>query len=153
MPSNAVTVVTVEPRLTAVVAQTTTWEEFPSLWPQLLDEVYGVVRRSPDLTDQASWQNVMLYRDGTPTVEVGVLVSRPFAPEGRVIVSELPGGTVARSVHRGDYGQLGSTHDAVRAYVDAHSLKPAGPLWEIYGHSHPDQSKVETEVYWQLAVS
>jgi hypothetical protein len=29
---------TVEPRLTAVVAETTTWDEYPTVWRRLLDE-------------------------------------------------------------------------------------------------------------------
>jgi hypothetical protein len=39
-----VEIATVEPRLTAVVAETTTWAEYPTVWPRLLDEVYGQPR-------------------------------------------------------------------------------------------------------------
>ena len=42
-------VVTVAPRLTAVVAQTTTWEQFPEVWRQLLDEVYALARTREEL--------------------------------------------------------------------------------------------------------
>ena len=62
MSSTAVKFVNVDPRPTAVVAQTTTWAEFPSLWGQLLGEVYGVVRGRPDLATGRGaelWQNVM----------------------------------------------------------------------------------------------
>jgi hypothetical protein len=55
--------VKVDPRPTAVVAQTTTWAEFPSLWGRLLAEVYGFVRGRPDLatgSDGELWQDVML---------------------------------------------------------------------------------------------
>jgi len=45
-----VVVATVEPRLTAVVAETTTWAAFPTLWASLLDEVYAVVRPRPELS-------------------------------------------------------------------------------------------------------
>jgi len=45
MAAEAVRFGTVEARLTAVVAQTTTWEEFPKLWGSLLDQVYECVRR------------------------------------------------------------------------------------------------------------
>jgi hypothetical protein len=82
-----VTFVKVDRRPTAVVVQTTTWTDFPRLRGQLLGEVYGFVRRRPDLvTGNAgeSWQNVMLYKDQRPDAEVGVLVTTPFEPEGRV---------------------------------------------------------------------
>jgi hypothetical protein len=58
-----VTTVTVEPRLTAVVAEATTWAEYPTVWPRQLDEVYGVVRPRPELSPGDGWHNVMLYKD------------------------------------------------------------------------------------------
>ena len=39
-----------------------------NVWPALLDQVYSVVRE----LDQKRWQNVMLYLDDQPSVEVGV---------------------------------------------------------------------------------
>jgi effector-binding domain-containing protein len=149
-----VSFVEVDPRPTAVVAQTTTWADFPSLWGELLGEVYGFVRSRTDLATGDSgggmWQNVMLYKDQRPDVEVGVLVSASFEGEGRVILSELPGGEVATATHRGDYSRLAVTHDAVRDYVTAVGREIAGPCWEIYGHGGGDPSEAETEVFWLL---
>jgi effector-binding domain-containing protein len=144
---------TVEERPTAVVAKTTTWEEFPRVWRALLDEVYGFVRGRGDLAtgdEGERWQNIMLYKDQRPDVEVGVLVSQPFEPHGRVVCSQLPGGEVATAVHRGDYGRLGVAHDAVRAHVSACGRELAGPCWEVYGHWREDPSELETEVFWLL---
>jgi effector-binding domain-containing protein len=118
-----------------------------------LDEVYGFVRSHTDLATgdgDERWQNVMLYKDDRPDVEVGVLVTAPFEPEGRVIASELPGGEIATATHRGDYARLGLTHNAVREYVAAQGRELAGPCWEIYGHWQADPSKLETEVFWLL---
>jgi effector-binding domain-containing protein len=154
VPATPVTFVKIDPRPTAVIGQTTTWEEFPHVWGQLLDEVYRFVRTRNDLAtgDGAElWQNVMLYRDDRPEIEVGVLVSESFEPAGRVIASELPGGEVARANHRGDYARLGVTHDAVRDHVAAHGRELAGPRWEIYGHWREDPSELETEVFWLLS--
>lgn len=147
------TLATVDARPTAVVARTTTWKEFPNDRRPLLDQVYGFVRSRTDLAtgDGAElWQNVMLYKDDRPDVEVGVLVSRVFQPEQPVIASELPGGEVATATHRGDYARLGVTHDAVRDHVAANGRELAGPRWEIYGHWRPDPSELETEVFWLL---
>ncbi len=52
---------TVEPRRTAVVAESTTWAEYPSVWRRLLDEVYAFVRPRPELSPGDGWHNVMLY--------------------------------------------------------------------------------------------
>ena len=153
MPPSAVTFTTVEARPTAVVARTTSWEEFPTLWGSLLDQVYRFVRSRPELATgdgQERWQNVMLYKDQRLDVEVGVLVSRPFEPEGAVVPSHLPAGEVATATHRGDYAELGATHKAVREFAAAHGRELAGPCWEIYGHWRPDPSELETEIFWLL---
>jgi effector-binding domain-containing protein len=148
-------VVDAAPRATAVVALTTTWEEFPAVWASLLDEVYAVVRPRPELAPEPGpgpvWRNVMLYKDDAPSVEVGVLVGATFAPEGRVVPSELPGGRVVTETHRGDYARLGRTHDAVHRFAAEHGLELAGPRWEIYGHWPEDGSEPETDVCYLVA--
>jgi hypothetical protein len=151
MTSTEVGLRTVAPRPTAVVSQTTTWKEFPNLWRPLLDEVYGFVRPHPELSPEEGpeiWRNAFLYLDDKPTVEVGVLVARPFEPQGRVIPSQLPAGDVVAAVHRGDYAEMGRTHQAVNDFIAAHDLRRAGPSWEIYGHWHEDPNQLETEIYY-----
>src|SRR5579862_3383641 len=123
---------TIEARPTAVVAVTTTWTEFPKIWVSLLGQVYEFVRPRSELATghgDELWQNVMLYKDQRPGVEVGVLVSMPFEAEGSVIPSALPAGEVATATHRGDYAELGATHEAVRAHAAAHGRELAGPCW------------------------
>jgi effector-binding domain-containing protein len=146
---------TVAPRLTAVVAQVTTWEEFPGLWPRLLEEVYAVVRLRSELATGTQpgerWQNVMLYLDDAPSVEVGVLVAGAVAPEGRVVGSRLPGGQVLMTVHRGDYAQLGHAHAAVDRFATERGVALAGPRWEVYGHARDDPREAQTEVCWLIA--
>ena len=97
-------------RPTAVIAAATTWQEFPSLWPELLGEVWaclhaGGIRRG--------CRNVMLYLDDVPHVEVGVELSQPCPLTGRVVASALPAGQAAMTVHRGAYAGLGAAHRAV----------------------------------------
>jgi effector-binding domain-containing protein len=153
MSTTPVSLQVVAPRPTAVVARTTTWEEFPGLWPRLLDEVYVYVRAHADLAPETGpevWRNVFLFADDTPTVEVGVLVARSFERHGDVVASQLPGGTVATAVHRGDYAELGRTHDAVRAFAATQGLERAGPRWEIYGHWREDPGERETEVHYLI---
>ena len=133
---------------TAVVAAATTWEEFPTLWRTLLDEVYAFVRAGGATQDG---RNVMLYRDDVPNVEVGVQVTAPFEPAGRVVPSVLPGGEVASTVHRGPYDVLGEAHVALRAWCASHNHALTGIRWEIYGDWREDPADLETEVCYLLA--
>jgi hypothetical protein len=138
-------------RPTLVVAATTTWAEYPRLWGRLLDEVYAAIG-----PDRSGRQNVMLYRDDVPNVEVGVLdpgqadPRSPAAPRGGVVASTLPAGRVATAVHRGDYANLGTTHRAVLAWCHEHGELPAGPRWEVYGHWAEPPAVPETEVSYLL---
>ena len=146
----------VEPRRTAVIADTVAWEDFPRLWRPMLDEVYVFVRQCPEFaaalegTSGPHWTNVMLYRGEAPNVEVGVLAPSAFAAQGRVIVSALPGGRALTATHHGDPGRIGETHDQVREYARARDLATTGVLWEVYGH--PDDSgSLDTEVFHLVA--
>ena len=84
-------------RPTAVVAATTTWQDFPQLWGQLLGEVWDCLHAGGIYR---GCRNVMLYLDDVPNVEVGVLLDRPCPLTGRVVASALPAGTAAMTVHR-----------------------------------------------------
>jgi effector-binding domain-containing protein len=149
MPAHEVALEVVSRRLTAVVAQTTTWAQFPRVWKPLLDEVYAFIAASGAFAS-SRWQSVMLYKDDRPAVEVGVLAPHEFEGTGRVRQSSLPGGRVATAIHRGAYSDLAKTHRSVHHFAAEQGLELAGPRWEIYGHWVPDAAELETEVHYLL---
>lgn len=132
---------------TAVIAATTTWSEFPTLWPELLAEVWAAVRTDDSVSPG---RNVMLYLDDVPRVEIGAEVEGPFVPIGRVVPSALPAGRVATTVHRGAYERIGEAYEALGAWCEERGLERAGPSWEIYGHAVPNVADQEVEIYWLL---
>lgn len=146
--SYEVTATDVAARPTAVVAAATTWQEFPTLWKELLDEVWACLRAGG--VDRGC-RNVMLYLDDVPHVEIGVELSRACPLTGRVVASALPAGQAAMTIHRGNYAGLGSAHQAVSDWCAAQGRKLAGPRWEVYGPHHDDPAQVWTEVYHLLA--
>ena len=143
-----VSVTTAAEQPTAIVAAATTWSQFPTLWPTLLDEVYAFVR-SGGATQNG--HNVMLYRDDVPNVEVGVQVAGPFEPAGRVVPSVLPAGQVATALHRGPYDGLEEAHVAIKAWCLSHRHPLTGVRWEIYGDWREDPAELETTVCYLLA--
>ncbi len=143
-----VTVMRVEARPTAVVVATTTWQEFSSLWGQLLGEVWDCLRAGG--IDRGC-RNVMVYRDDVPNVEVGVLLDQPCPLVGRVVASALPAGTAAMSVHCGPFGGVGSAHAAVQEWCAARGYRLTGTRWEVYGSHNDDPAQQWTEVYWLLS--
>ena len=145
-----VTVLTVEPTPTAVVAAATTWAEFPKAWGPMLDQVWSFLRGDAPAGLYQQGHNVMLYRDDVPHVEVGVQVSGSFDPAGRVVASSLPGGLVATATHTGPIARLGDTHQAVREWSRANGYRLAGPHWEIYGDPDRSTGDFDVDVFWSL---
>jgi effector-binding domain-containing protein len=135
---------------TAVVALATTWPDLPAAAGAAFDEVWAFLRSEAGEGLRTDGHNVMYYLDGVPNVEVGVIVAGGFAPCGRVRPSALPGGRVARTVHRGSYEHLAEAHNAVRRWCEDNGYEVAGPRWEVYGDWHEDETRLETEVAWQL---
>jgi effector-binding domain-containing protein len=150
-PPVAVTVQTVEPTPTAVVAAVTTWAEFPAVWQPMLDDVWSYLRTRAPAGLYEHGHNIMLYQDDVPSVEVGVQVTGSFAPFGHVVASALPGGLVAAATHTGPIGEIGHTHRAVREWSEAHEYRLAGPHWEIYGDPDPSTGDFDVGVFWLLA--
>jgi effector-binding domain-containing protein len=128
---------------TAVIVETTTWAEYPQVWRRLLDEVWSVVRANDSIKPG---RNIMLYRDDTPTVEVGVEVEADFEQIGRVVCSALPAGRVAMTTHRGSF-DVAAAHESVVAACNERGLELVGPRWEIYGHWNKPGDE-EVEVYY-----
>src|SRR5580692_3419792 len=125
--TTGVTVKTVEPTPTAVVAAAVTWAEFTQLWGPMLDKVWTFIRGDAPAGLYRQGHNVMLYKDDVPNVEVGVQVSGSFAPTGEVVASALPGGLVATATHTGQIARIGDTHQAVREWSKANGYRLAGP--------------------------
>jgi hypothetical protein len=139
-------------RPTAVIAASTSWEEFPTVWPALFSEVWAVVRDAPDCRPG---RNVILYRDDVPNVEVGVEMEGRFHGRGRVLPSALPAGPAASTVSRGAPSRegLGAAHAAVVSFCEAAGHRLAGLRWEVYDHWRDDQDPdaFQTHIGWLLA--
>jgi effector-binding domain-containing protein len=148
-----VTVKTVEPTATAVVAATATWAEFPKMWGPMLDKVWSFLRGGAAKGLYQQGHNIMLYKDDVPNVEVGVQVSGSFEPAGHVVASTLPGGLVATAAHTGPVAEIGDTHRAVCEWSEANGYRVAGPRWEIYGDPDPSTGDFDVDVFWLLVAA
>jgi effector-binding domain-containing protein len=145
-----VSVKTVEPTPTAVVAAAVTWAQFPAMWGPMLDQVWSFLRGAAPEWLYQHGHNVMLYKDDVPNVEVGVQVTGSFDSAGHVVASSLPGGLVATATHVGPISALGGTHQAVRQWCEANGYLTAGPRWEIYGDPDPSTGDFRVDVFWSL---
>jgi effector-binding domain-containing protein len=149
----AVEVLEVAARPTAVMREQTTWPQLSATIQRLLDHVWTVMRTDsmgPRLSHDDFGENVILYLDRHPTIEVGVLVDRPISERDGLIPSELPAGRIARAIHRGPYDQLGRAHDGMHAWCRANGQTLTGVRWEHYGHWRDDPNELETLIAYVL---
>jgi effector-binding domain-containing protein len=80
---------------------------------------------------------------------VGVPVSRPVEPTGRVERGEMPEATVARTIYRGGYEGLGAAWGEFGAWVADSGHTPRPDLWEVYRvgpEAGDDPARWETEL-------
>lgn len=140
-----------QPILTAVIRGRVPAGELAQFVPAACGEVWVFVRAA---CLPRPGRHVALYLDCEGSVEVGAVVSEPFAGNARVHCSQLPAGRVATAVHFGPYQRLGEAHAAVRAWCARQGHRYSGVSWEIYGHWeeswNADPSKIRTDVFYLL---
>ena len=88
-------------------------------------------------------------KPGIFNFEVGVPVSAPVKPVGRVKAGELPAAKVMRTVYTGPYEGLGEAWSEFMDFIEASGHQPAEDLWERYltdPNANPDMSTHQTEL-------
>ena len=86
---------------------------------------------------------------GTFDFEIGVPVTGPVSPAGRVKAGQLPAARVARTVYHGPYEGLGPAWAEFGDWLAAEGHTPAPDLWECYvagPESDPDPATWRTEL-------
>jgi effector-binding domain-containing protein len=98
------------PIITAVIRCQVPTQELARFVPAACGEVWSFIRSAG--LQRPGRHTALYFDDGF--VEVGAEVSEPFTGNERIRCSELPGGVMATTVHRGPYGRLKDTHAAIR---------------------------------------
>ena len=95
-------------------------------------------------------------------VEIGIPIAAPIdgvaslasLPAGEIGASGLPGGPVARTVHRGSYDGLKDAYDALHSWIhEQPGVDDGDGPWESYvvdPTTVADVSQLRTEITWPL---
>lgn len=86
--------------------------------------------------------------------ELGVSVTAPVRPAGRVQPSAWPAMTAGRTIYLGGYDGLAAAWGQLDDWLEANGYTPAEDLWECYlagPESGPDPAHWQTELTRPLA--
>ncbi len=88
------------------------------------------------------------YMERDPDMEAATYLAAPVPEGGRVKVYTLPGGSVASTIHKGPYDQLGQAYAALMAWLGPSGYQPVGPSRELYLHmgETPDANVTEVQI-------
>lgn len=84
--------------------------------------------------------------DGGWVVEAGFPVSGVVTAAGRVEPDRLPLGRAARTLHVGDYAELGAAYEAATSFVTENGYETSGDPWEFYLDG-PEVERPRTELF------
>src|SRR5262249_47862574 len=141
-------------RFAAVIRFQIPQSELPRVMGPAIDELLAAIQ-AQGLTPTGPLFNHYLSMDADLfDFEVGVPVSAPVAPTGRVKPAGWPAAKVARTTYHAPYEGF---HDAWREFGElarARGLQPADGLWESYlvgPETTPDSTTWRTELNQPLA--
>ena len=92
-----------------------------------------------------------------PGDDFAIVLCVPVAPGAKagegVELEEIPGGTVAATLHKGPYSSMEETYRAMEVWMTANGRRPAGPPREVYLNDPMSvpESELLTEVDWPVA--
>ncbi len=144
-----------EPQLAASIRGRALWGDLGAFIPNAIREVAETVAAQGGPFAGAPY---VIYHSADSTeadldMEIGMPVSRPIQPTGRVVAATIEGGLVASVLHCGPYEEVGGAYRALGEWVQEHSHEMAGPPREVYlsdPQTVADPADLRTEIVWPL---
>lgn len=88
-------------------------------------------------------------KDGSADVEVAIPLSKNLEGSGDIKSYTLPGGKMAKIVHKGPYAKCGPAYERLFAWIAKNKKKITGPIREVYLNDPGEVSETDllTEIY------
>lgn len=146
---DALEVTQTTPRVAAVIRFNIPQRELPGVMGPAIEELMAAINAQGLTATGPLFNHYLSMANGRFDFEVGIPVSAPIKPTGRVQPGQLPSAKVVRAIYHGPYAQL---HHAWREFGEqAKGLgyQPEAGLWESYlvgPETSPDSSTWRTEL-------
>lgn len=116
----------------AVVRGTARSEEISAFLGAAFSEVLAVLEHQGAPPAGPPFARYVPGPTGTFDVVAGFPCLGLINPSGRVQPDELPGGSIARTLHHGGYAGVGEAYDALDTWIVRRGYVATGPAWESY---------------------
>lgn len=113
---------------------------------ELLDKVWKEVREK-ELSHKGT--NHVVYEDGD-NIFAGIELLLPPNEDTLLEEKDVILEKYAYGKHVGPYSELERTYESIRSIVKSSGEHHELPLLEVYGHWNEDESKLETEIFYNL---
>ncbi len=130
--------------------QTSTLENFKTLFPEWLPKVHEYALSIGASISSAPFARYHQFDADGVVLELGVPISGDVVAEGEITQREIPAAKVLVITHVGPYDDLNKAGSALAQYMKEHKYKYIDPCWESYVSdpgSEPDPTKWVTKLY------
>jgi effector-binding domain-containing protein len=151
-----------QPTIAVRIQQPMAELDLASAFDRYLPATFGRVQELGGQMTGAPFARYHAFGPDHVDVEIGVPIAAPITdvpplaslPAGEIGASDLPGGPVARTVHRGSYDGLKDAYDALHSWIHAQpGIDDAAGPWESYVDdptTMADPSQLRTEISWPV---
>ncbi len=116
----------------AIIRLTNPMADMTKVVPPAINELMSLVKAQGIGPASAWYIYVHKMEPARIDFEVGVPVTVPVKPTGRLKSGGLPAAKVARTVHHGGYEGLAAAWGQLNAWIKANGHKPGDPVWDVY---------------------
>jgi AraC family transcriptional regulator len=148
-----VTVVDVKPQLVAGIRKRGHYREIAELLPKLYEYAAkkGAQFTAPPLfvCHETPEEAMEADKTGTADIEVAAPIAEKIEETEEIKCYTLPGGKMAKIVHKGPYDKCEPTYNKIFAWIEKNGKKIVGPTREAYLND-PNEVGLEealTEIY------
>ena len=136
-------------QLAAVIHLTVPRKDMMKVFGPAVSEVMTALAAQSLEPVGAVFAHHLKFSPGIFDFELGIKVSAPVTPTGRVMSSVLPAAKVARAIYSGPYEGLPGAWDEFDKWIKSNGHEQAENLWEMYSvgpQSTPDPAGWRTEL-------
>ncbi len=154
---NEVSVVEVKPHVVIGMRKRGTYAE---IGPMIMKVYEYAAAQKADIQGRPTFvchetpkQAMKANEDSSADVEVAIPVAQKIEGGNEVACYELPGGPMARIVHKGPYEKCAATYRQLFAWIAEHHKKITGPTREVYLNDPRKipPEEILTEIYAPIA--